>query len=114
MNVNEDTIDNLKGIRTIAPLPIAYVRTRACEHLSLFTSCEEAPDCQRTCQSLSLPVCITPLPTSLMGEYIKRGNGLKQTQDVGGRLHKILLEDDLTDRIFFFYHCYIVIFFVLI
>lgn len=51
---------------------------------------------------LSLPVSVTLSPIPLLREYIKRGNVLKLTQDVGGRQHKIPLEDDLTDgkRIF--------------
>lgn len=91
MNFNEDTINNLKGICTIDPLPV-YGYTRTCEQLSVFTSREHAPDCKCT-----LPVSVSPLLILLMGEYIKR-NVLKQTQDVGGRQHKILLEDNFADR----------------
>lgn len=53
MNVSEDTIANLKGFCTIAPVPRAYIRTRACEQLSFFTNRGKAPDCKRTCRSLS-------------------------------------------------------------
>lgn len=46
---------------------------------------------------VSPPVFIIPLKTSLLGEYIKRGNVLKQAQDASGRQHKVPPGEDLTD-----------------
>lgn len=97
MNVNEDAIDNLKGIRTGAPLPPAYVAARAVECIFLSERARRHQIADVHVRA-SLPVSVARLPTPLMGECIRRGNVLRQTQDVGGRQHKFPLPDDLTDR----------------
>ncbi len=63
--------------KVFAPLLLSHLLMFVCAH-----TCEQRVKRHHTANvhvRVSLPVSVTPLPTSLLGDHIKRGNVLKQT-----------------------------------